>query len=569
MNFKTLNELATSLFMEELTRQGLTDVFVAPGSRSTPLVLACAQNPKMTIYTHFDERGLGFFALGKAKKSQKPTLIITTSGTAVANLLPAVVEAYYSRTPLLICTADRPEELINVGANQAITQKNIFQEFTCENFQISSISDKTSLESLLTMAGHSFFKTTSQKCPVHINWMFQEPLVPLQSDLDNYKISEQIKNWYETKAPYTEVLFSETKASEINLDSIVQAKKILVIFGSQLEDSPSDLLKIARKLNAPVLCDVQNPLRFEKFDQNILRFDLLLDIFAWDAPDMILHFGGPLTSKKLNQYIEKFNGEYIQVQDSSQRLDFMHKRKKLIPTSVKNFSQSVSTENFNTDVTYLEDLKKKSDSIDQDLDLEFKANPKNKNLNEMSLPYHLVANVSNTDFFIGSSMPIRDLERFAGTGENQNFLFNRGASGIDGNIATAVGMALTSEKKTVCVLGDQAFLYDLNSLALLRNSKNSIHIIVINNQGGGIFSFLPVSQIDKNSFRKNFTNPHEWSFKSAAETFHLKYASVKTSEELLKTLESSDSTLIEIKTDIYTNVQEHRELTLKLKEKYE
>lgn len=547
--------------MEELVRQGVSEVFVAPGSRSTPLVLACEQNPKMTIHTHFDERGLGFFALGHAKKSQKPTLIITTSGTAVANLLPAAVEAYYSQTPLLICTADRPHELIDVGANQAITQKDIFSNFTCDNFTISPVNEKTPIESLLTIASHSVFKTVSQKCPVHINWMFQEPLAPLKSDLSNFKISEPLKKWYLGKAPYTEVLIPKSHSPEVDLKFLVQSKKILLILGSLIDDIENSL-KIAQKLNAPVLCDVQNPLRFKNFDQNITRCDLLLDIVTFEKPEVILHLGGPLTSKKLNQLIENFDGEYIQVHDFSKRLDFMHKQKKLIHSSIQSFATQVLSEDFSTDAAYLGLFRKKSDSLEQDLKIEF------QDLNEMSLPYLLVSNVQNADFFIGSSMPIRDLERFAGTGKNQTFLFNRGASGIDGNIATAMGMALHTDRKTICVLGDQAFLYDINSLALIRSCKKPFHTVVINNQGGGIFSFLPVAQIDKSTFRKNFTNPHEWNLKSAAEMFHLNYLLVKTPADLLKAIDSSDSTLIEIKTDIDANVHIHRDLTEKLKKKY-
>ncbi|MES2768086.1 MAG: 2-succinyl-5-enolpyruvyl-6-hydroxy-3-cyclohexene-1-carboxylic-acid synthase [Bdellovibrionota bacterium] len=555
MNFKTLNELTTSLFVEELARQGVTEAFIAPGSRSTPLVLACENNPKITVHTHFDERGLGFFALGCAKKTQKPTLIITTSGTAVANLLPAVVEAYYSQTPLIICSADRPSELINVGANQAITQKDIFQNFTCDSFQIPPVNEKTPLESILTLASHSVFRTLSQKSPVHVNWMFQEPLAPLTNDLGSYKILEKIKKWYSSDRAYTEIVFSKTIASEIDLSFLKDSKKILVLFGSLLDQK--DTLKIAAKLNAPVFCDVQNPMRFTNFPQNILRYDLLMNVVDIETPDVILHIGGPLTSKTLNKFIENFDGEYVQVQNSAKRLDFMHKSKKLLHASPQEFYSQISETQWNFDPAYLTQFKIKSEKLEQALQSEL------KDLNEMSLPYHLVANSKNTNFFVGSSMPIRDLERFAGTGDSQ-FIFNRGASGIDGNIATAAGSALLSENKTVCVLGDQAFLYDVNSLALAKNAPQPFHTIVINNQGGGIFSFLPVAQIDRKTFTKNFTHPHEWNLKAAADMFFLKYTLAKTPEDLFRALDSNESTLIEIKSDIDQNVKAHRDLTQKL-----
>jgi 2-succinyl-5-enolpyruvyl-6-hydroxy-3-cyclohexene-1-carboxylate synthase len=564
MNFKTLNELSTTLFIEELARQGVTDAFIAPGSRSTPLVLACENNSKIKVHVHFDERGLGFFALGFAKKTLKPVLIITTSGTAVANLLPAVVEAHYSHTPLIVCSADRPFELINVGANQAITQKDIFQNFTCDNFQIPPVCERTPMESIVTLASHSVFRATTQKCPVHVNWMFQEPLVPLKSELDNYKIDKKIENWLLSQKPYSEISHSLKVSTHLDLKELLKNKKVLVVLGSLINETQTDaLLKTVTSLNAPVFCDVQNPLRFMDFPQNILRFDLLMDLTAVEQPEAILHIGGPLTSKRLNQFLESFEGEYFQVHDFEKRMDFMHLRKKILNVSVEDLSIKVSEENWDLDSLYLDTLKAHSKKLEPLLAKEF------IELSEMSLPYHLVANMKFSNCFVGSSMPIRDLERFAGLSPTNDFVFNRGASGIDGNIATAAGSALASEEKTVCVLGDQAFLYDMNSLALVKQLEKPFHTVVINNQGGGIFSFLPVSQVDKTTFTKNFSHPHEWNLKSAAEMFHLKYSFVKTPSELLKALNANESSVIEIKTDIDQNVKAHRELTQKLKKYYE
>ena len=560
---ETLNQLATSIFVEELVRQGVTDCFIAPGSRSTPLVLACAENPSVTVHNHYDERGLGFFALGLAKKTLRPPLIITTSGTAVANLLPAVVEAYYSQTPLIVCSADRPEELINVGANQAITQKDIFTNFVCDSFQISALSEKSSLDNLLSLAGHSVFRATTQKAPVHINWMFQEPLAPLVKEEVN--IPPKISQWFDSKKPYVQTLSPKNASTDLDLEFLTAKSRVLLIFGSLIDNSSKDiLLKIAAHLNAPVFCDVQNPLRFLDFKQNISRFDLML---AWKdfsslKPDTIIHIGGPLTSKNLNKYIESFEGDYIQVQNFSKRMDFMNLSKTLVHASPNDFCQAICEKTWQLDSQYLNELKDLSLNQEEFLQKEF------KDLNEMSLPYHLVANIKDANYFIGSSMPIRDLERFAGTGEGE-FVFNRGASGIDGNIATAAGFALSSEKKTICVLGDQAFLYDINSLALTKNTPKAFHTVVINNKGGGIFSFLPVAQIDKSIFSKNFTHPHEWNLKSAADLYHLKYQLVQTPQDLIAALESNESSVIEIRSEIQTNIESHRSLTSKIKKAYE
>jgi 2-succinyl-5-enolpyruvyl-6-hydroxy-3-cyclohexene-1-carboxylate synthase len=318
----------------------------------------------------------------------------------------------------------------------------------------------------------------------------------------------------------------------------------------------SHLLSIANTLNAPVFCDVQNPLRFQDFPQNIMRYDLLLEAHK-PQPKTILHFGGPITSKNLNHLIANFEGQYVQIHSFAENLDSSHSQKTILSVTAQEFAQNISDQKFTTNSLML-DLKEKALKLEKILHEEFRSD-----LNEMNLFHHL--SQTQAQYFIGSSMPIRDLERFTGISDG-NYFFNRGASGIDGNIATAHGLALKSPLKTICILGDQAFLYDVNALSLHRQTLQAVHTIVVNNQGGGIFSFLPAKKIDdQDAFQKFFTNPHEWDLSKAADLFGLKYILAKTPQDLQKAVENKEPTLIEIKSEIDSNVQKHRDLTAKIK----
>ncbi len=548
---QTWNSLLTSLFLEELVRQGLVDIFVAPGSRSTPLVLAAAQNKHIKIHTHFDERGLGYFALGCAKSSQKPCAIVTTSGTAVSNLLPAVTEAFYQKTPLLILSADRPSELIKTGANQAINQQNIFQNFVHDFYEISPANPKTNWDHLLSLAGHCYHTALQKGGPVHLNFHFQEPLAPLEPEFLARDIPAKIQSYFFHKEPFTK--FSTKTFTYSDFNFTFDNQEALLVFGSLISQKEKEaLLQIAQKLNAPVFCDVQNPLRFCDFPQNIEHFDLLLEVQKLQ-PKTILHFGGPLISKNLNQLIINFNGQYIHIHPYSEILDPHHIQKTFLQTTPQEFLQKISENEFPTN-NLLSSYKEKSKKISQILREEFQ-----DQLNEGTIFHHL--SLEQNQYFIGSSMPIRDLERFAGFSQNTYF-FNRGTSGIDGNIATAHGIALNQKEKTICIVGDQAFLYDMNSLALHKQLEKTIHTLVINNQGCGIFSFLPVKKIDnQDAFQKLFTNPHEWNLSKAAEVFGLPYKLVQTPQELKAAVQSDISSLIEIKSNILDNLKWHQEIT--------
>ncbi len=540
---KTWNEACTHFVIEEIVRQGVRTFFVAPGSRSSPLVLAASQHPLIHIETHFDERGLGFLALGHSKATQLPVAIITTSGSAVANLLPALVEAHQSSVPLITLTADRPFELINNGANQAIAQSAIFKDFVCEQIEIPESSSKTVLESLLSRVGFAIHKCKTMKKPIHMNWHFQEPLSPIDQN-ENITLSESLLKWKEQSQPWT--LFSHS----VNIQSL---RGIICAGGFLSHPEQNVILKIAEKLKMPILWDVQNTFRFQVHHLSIPHYDLIFDKLQPEA-DLILHFGSSLTSKRLNHWIEKSNAQYIRIYPEVENRDFLNKQKILLNITYQQFLENAPQVIHSS--LLLEVFQTEVQKVDKLIESEF------QNLSEMSLPYHVLNHTKDCNLFIGSSMPIRDLERFGRTG-NVRIYSNRGASGIDGNIATAVGIAQSTQIQTLAFVGDLTLLYDLNSLAMVQPLTNPFKILVVNNQGGGIFSFLPISKIQESTFEKYFKTPHSLKFKDAASFFGLKYFKLETVADLKEALSFNGHCLMELSSDSAENVKAHRSLTQK------
>lgn len=542
-NFRTWNEFSTKCVVEELVRQGVTQFFIAPGSRSSPLVLAASENPKVTIQTHFDERGLGFLALGHAKVLQSPVAIITTSGSAVANLLPALVEAHQSHTPLIVLTADRPFELLDNGANQAISQTQIFKDYVCQQISIPESSPKTSIEGLMSKMGFGVYKSKTQKKPLHVNWHFQEPLSPAGRD-EKVVVPPSLLKWLNSQSSWTQF------AEKISFDS---QKGVICAGGFLSHPEQNTILKIAEKLQMPILWDVQNTFRFQVHHLSIPFYDLILDKIQPEA-DVILHFGGSLTSKRLNSWIEKSRAKYIRIHPELANQDFLNKNKTYILSSYESFLNQMPAQKEVSQLlrVFQEEVK----ALDNVLQNEF------SDLNEMTLPYHLLKETKDCNLFVGSSMPIRDLERFGKTG-NVRIFSNRGASGIDGNLATAIGIAQATQIQTLAFVGDLTFLYDLNSLTMVNSLENPFKVIVVNNSGGGIFSFLPISQIQKETFEKYFTTPHDFKFKDCGSFFGMKYFELNSVEDLKSALRYDGHCIMELKSDIDMNVKLHRELTQK------
>lgn len=573
-----INLLWGQLIIEELVRLGVTDVCIAPGSRSTPLTLAAAQyenthekkhektietaannkQAKLNVYCHFDERGLGFFALGIAKATQRPVAIITTSGSAVANLLPAAVEAFQSNVPLIFLTADRPNELLACNANQAIAQHGIFADFSVQQCLLPPASTEVPANFVLTSIDNAVTNGISKQAPVHINCMFREPLYPTDKMTDYTAYLANLKAWQQSKNPYTNYQVGCFSAQTDTSLTQLTDKKALVVIGKIAQKSDAlAILDWATKQGWPVITDCQSNLRGE---QGALQFaDLLLlnPQFkqALEQAQVIIQFGGTLISKRLlafiNDKVSKQQTPYWLVAPHHNRIDPNHIVSVRFTCAFKQWLASASDiRNQNLGPSWGEKLYQLDSAVQAELehfDCEL-LSQKRGLLTEYSICRTLPKLLpQNAQLFVGNSMPIRLVDML--NNESVNALYaSRGASGIDGLLATAIGIkAAQPEQPVALLIGDTSLLHDLNSLALAKAHK--LIIVVLNNDGGAIFNMLPVPNTQQEKARF-YQMPHGLNFEHAATMFALDYFAPDCQEHfdfsIDQALKNDNAALIEV-----------------------
>ena len=513
-----INLLWASLFIEELIRHGITDFCIAPGSRSTPLTLAVAGHNKANSHIHFDERGLGFLALGLSQSSQKPVAIITTSGTAVANLYPAVIEARQSGLALIIISADRPATLVDCGANQAINQQHIFADYPVFSTQINQPSTETKANYLLTTIDHGLNQQQNELGPIHFNIAFAEPLYPTANTVDYQDYLTSLKNWPTNTQPFTRFVNNETHT--LPHSSELTAKKAIVIIAKMADKTQTDaVIQFCSDNQLLLLTDIQSSQC--SATNNLSYYDLLLINQAFKEQllqaDIIIQFGEQLVSKRLTTFINDFNGELHLVQPGRNRIDPNHQLDKRFNCTAIDWIEAQNISSSNTHLNWHKTVQQWHNKLAEQIITPFlKAQP----FSELTLVRQLDKLLpENSPLFIGNSMPIRLADMLMN--ENRSHIFtNRGASGIDGLLATAIGIAKQSKKVSTLLIGDSSFLYDLNSLALMKQLHSAFIIIVINNDGGAIFNQLPVPAQQKENF---YQLPHGLNFKASCEQFSIDY----------------------------------------------
>jgi len=484
-----LNLLWGTLILEELARLGVQHVCMAPGSRSTPLTLAAAKQSKLKQHLHFDERGLGFMALGLAKASQAPVAIITTSGTAVANLYPSIIEAWLTQVPLIVLSGDRPPELIDCGANQAIIQPAIFAQYAKQvNLPTPDISIRP--EALLTTLDEA---VSNQSQPVHINCMYREPLYPSTMSADFTQYLSTLGNWQHTATPFNQY----GKASQHSLPTqdalarFVHGKGVIIAGTLSPQESPESLVELSQKLGWPLLTDAQSQLR--QHSGVIGNVDQLLHQPKARAllaqAESVLVFGGRLLSKRLISFLSEQKWKrYWQVLPQQMRLDPSHSAKQVWHSGVAAFAQQAWPRS--SDANWALQLIQFNDG----LETLFQQQIDNAEFGE-AMVVRAIAKAQNrqSQLFIGNSLPVRLYDMYAPITPDYPVTYtNRGASGIDGLLATACGVAKHKGKATTLLIGDISQLHDLNSLAIARTIESPFVIVILNNDGGNIFNLLPV-----------------------------------------------------------------------------
>lgn len=526
-----LNLLWGSLILEELARLGVQHICMAPGSRSTPLTLAAAKQDKLKQHIHFDERGLGFLALGLAKSSRAPVAIITTSGTAVANLYPAIVEAWLTKVPLIVLSGDRPPELIDCGANQAIIQPGIFMHYA-KQINLPTPDTQIAPQALLSQID---IAVTNQQQPLHINCMYREPLYPaeisqlnIMAEFTDYLF--EIKQWQYHNHPYLQVAHHHLKAlpNAAQLAQFSQAKGVIVAGTLSPEQSPQELIDLADILGWPLLTDAQCQLR--QHPQAINHIDQLLHLPQVKAilaeAEHVLVIGGRLLSKRLISYLEQHKWRsYWQVLPQQERLDQSNSAKQLfLGTAADIANLPWPSSNF-------ADWAQNLTELNQQLEQFFIQHIDDGEFGEAKIIRAITSQQTNLNqLFIGNSLPVRLFDMFAPIKQHTACTYtNRGASGIDGLLATACGVAADKMTATTLIIGDISQLHDLNSFAIASKLQSPMVIVILNNDGGNIFNLLPVpsEQVRQDYYRLS----HGFEFGYAAAMFNLPYNRVESIED--------------------------------------
>jgi 2-succinyl-5-enolpyruvyl-6-hydroxy-3-cyclohexene-1-carboxylate synthase len=564
------NLLWATLIVEELARSGVDFFCVAPGSRSTPLVAALAANEKAESLIHFDERGTAFAAVGYARATGRPAAWITTSGTAVANGLPAVVEAATDGVPMILLTADRPPELRQTGANQTIDQPDIFGDYVRWRFDLPAPEEAVDPAMILTTVDQAVYRARrAPGGPVHLNLMFREPFMPE----DREEGLSAPGRWSTSGEPYTR--YAATRPA-VDPDEVERLWEVLrpvqrgIVVAGRLPSRKQGeaVLRLAGSLGWPLLPDVGSQIRLGTHTDSLVpHYDALLASERFEeahVPEAVLHVGGRAVSRRLEQFLTRGRPDpYVVVRENPFRLDPGHRVTHSVEADVLDLCAALAKaagSDARADSSWTESWHQASEKVDGYLDRSFAGV---KKLNEPLVARLISQQIPEAHaLVVASSMPVRDLDTYAATdGAYVPVAANRGASGIDGTVATAAGFIRGSRRPLTLLIGDLAFLHDMNSLAMLRDLPAVV--VVLNNDGGAIFSFLPIARYET-FFEPYFGTPQGVSFEHAAAMFGLGYECPRSATEFVETYRAACArnapTLIEVRTDREENVTLHWDL---------
>lgn len=556
-------------FVDELVSSGVEKVVISPGSRSTPLAILMAEHPDLTCYINIDERSAGFFALGIAKAQKKPVALLCTSGTAAANYYPAIVEAHYSRIPLLVLTADRPHELRDVGAPQAIDQLHMYRNYAKWFVDLALPEEEIAMfRYIRTVAARAVgTATTSPAGVVHLNFPFREPLMP-NLELPNLWSKQDNRNTY-LHIPTTSSVLSDMDMDKI-AELIQDVSKGVIICGEQGDMAFAEILqKLSKHLHFPVLADPLSQLRAGEHNKqgivdsydSLLKDSILSEVLK---PDAVIRFGSMPVSKPLMLML-KNNPDIIQivVDPGGVYRDPTLNASQLITCDERIFCDNLRSKVSGKNRSRFYELWVECN--ERYWDLIGKSFGQITEMFEGKVVRELQELLPNqSSLVVGNSMPIRDVDSFFGqTSKNITIYANRGASGIDGVVSTALGVSIDTKKPTFLLIGDLSFYHDLNGLLAAKLNKLDLTIILINNDGGGIFSFLPQAKEEKH-FETLYGTAIGLDFSKVVDMYDGSYKKVTSWNEFQKYFHSIQTNkglkVIEISTDRKTRVKVHREL---------
>ena len=576
IDFNNTNSIWACILTETLQRLGVVAAVICPGSRSSPLAIAFAQQPGIEAIPVLDERSAAFFGLGLARQLRLPVVLVCTSGTAGANFYPAVIEAQESRVPLLILTADRPPELRDCRAGQTIDQLRLFGHFPNWQGELALPAlEKGMLAYLRQTIIHAVQRSLLPfPGPVHLNIPFREPLAPLP-EFEATTVASHFhpEEFFSAVEPLIQSKLLPQEAFQtlaIPIQQWQQCNRGIIIAGPAQPQEPEQycraIAKLSEALSWPVLAEGLSPLRnYAAINPNLVStYDLILrhqPLAKQLAPEMVVRIGELPTSKELRTWLNLTQPTQWIVDPGQQNLDPLHGQTTHLRLSVEQLAQA------------LQDKRSKSKAPSEFLNLWSTAETQvrqslDQSLAAITTPFEgkvawLLSQTlpSHTPLFIANSMPVRDVEFFWQPG---NFkvrpVFNRGANGIDGNLSTALGVAHRNQS-SVMLTGDLALLHDTNGFLLRNKFAGHLTIVLINNNGGGIFEMLPIAKFEP-PFEEFFATPQDIDFAQLCATYALEHELIQSWEQFtqrLNPLPTQGIRVLELQTDRKTDAKWRQE----------
>lgn len=529
--------------VDEWIGRGVRHAVVAPGSRSTPMALAMAARDDLGVHVVHDERAAAFVALGLGL-SGTPALLLCTSGTAAANFHPAVVEAGLSDVAMIVLTADRPPELRDVGAPQTIDQTHLYGR-SVRWFHDPGVADAVASTSWRSLARRAIVAATDG--PVHLNLPFREPLVGVVGELPSVTREP-------TAAASSAAPSAGRGAAAIDAIRRLDRQRGVILTGGRSGATIDDVARLAASTRWPVLADPTSGMRH--LDGAVTSFDGLLrhERFAADhRPEVVVRVGRPAASKVLTQWVATSAATLVQVGGPGE-IDPDHQvALRLAPADLVVLADTWSGA---TGTAWADQWRHAAETAESAIGAMLDAEPA---LTEPGVARLVAARLpTDAQLVVASSMPVRDLEWFGGRAARAHA--NRGANGIDGVVSTALGVALGG-MPTVVLAGDVAFLHDAGALTALATRRADLRIVVVDNDGGGIFSFLPqASELAAERFEQLFGTPHGTDLVALASAHGLDAATATTPAELVTRLGAPGPTVTRVATERAANVAVHHAL---------
>jgi 2-succinyl-5-enolpyruvyl-6-hydroxy-3-cyclohexene-1-carboxylate synthase len=568
-------DLATSL-VDQLAANGVRHAVICPGSRSTPIAIALASHPDVRNWVLIDERAAAYFALGMARQLNAPVAILSTSGTAAANFLPAIVEARLSRIPLLVLTADRPPELRDWGAAQTIDQIQLFGSHVKWFVDMPvPVTDDALLRHARATAARAVQTARSDPAgPVHLNLPFREPLLPLDvpSSLSLRAVFEHGgHNELAALEDPGHLIPSAAAIGELASQIGRESRGIIVCGPSEAPGLAAAAVGLSAASGYPILADPLSGVRFGQHDRTAIidAYDPFLrdqDIAEWLQPEVVIRVGAVPTSKPLQQFLLARPDRLQVVVDAGAPRDPSHLATSTIiadaATTLSVLAGSVANVGGSADRGWLATWK----AVDRATSAAIEsALAGNKDPFEGRAVAEVAALLpEGATLVAGNSMPIRDVDAFVrGDRRRLRIVGNRGANGIDGVVSTALGAAAVADGPVVLIVGDLSYFHDLNGMFAAAKFGLDATVVVLNNDGGGIFSFLPqAEQLDATTFEALFGTPTGLDIAVATRLFGASHARPGDWDafrrELCCSIRGQGLSVVELVTDRNRNVVQHR-----------